>query len=342
MPVRLLILSAYRTLQGFQELQAGRHLLAALAARGVEHELRRPWLPQDGLEAFDVVLCWTYRHTWHNFLYWAGEVERRCTGLGIPVINSARRFTYLHSPDLAAWTRQGVRCARHQRFASPARLDLRYPLVLRRDSEHRGRRMYLVGDPAEAAAAFAEDLAAAGPRMRLDLAVEFVDTRWPDGFYRKRRAYVVGGEVIPAHSVRSEHWLVNFASRAGNLGSYKEDRRFLDEGEERADLVRQAAAALEADFAAIDYSPAPDGGRVFWEANRNPRMWGDRELAAGKPRAADRRFGEALAELVLRRAAAGRGGGGGGDGGPGVAGAGGGAGGSGATGSSAGRGASGA
>ncbi len=305
MPVRLLLVTAYRTRQGFAEYQAGRHLLAALLARGVEPELHQPWLPEADLGACDAVCFWPYRHGWNNYLFWAGRLERRCAALGVPVVNPVTRHTWLHSPDLAAWARQGVRCAAHQRFSLPAQLALRYPLVLRRDSEHRGRRMHLVRDPAEAAAACARDQAAPGRVNRLDLAVEFIDTRWPDGFFRKRRAYAVGGEVIPAHSVRSQRWLVNFGSRAGNQGSYREHREFLAEGEPRADLVRQAAAAIGADFAALDYSPAPDGGYVFWEANRTPRMWGDRELAAGKPERADVRCGEALADLVLRRAAGG-------------------------------------
>ena len=165
--------------------------------------------------------------------------------------------------------------------------------------------MFRVESPEEAAEVCAREaavvVAGTGKTKPLDLAAEFVDTRWPDGFYRKRRAYVAGAEVIPAHSVRSEDWIVNFGARADNLGSYKEDKRFLEEGEERADLVRRAAEAIGADLAALDYSPAPDGSYVFWEANRNPRMWGDREVGAGKPRAADLRLGEALVDLILRR-----------------------------------------
>jgi hypothetical protein len=89
------------------------------------------------------------------------------------------------------------------------------------------------------------------------------------------------------------------------LASYKEDRLFREEGEPRADRVREAVAALGADLAAVDYSPTPGGEYVFWEANRNPRMWGDRGLpAASRVRQPDRRWGEALADLVLRRAAA--------------------------------------
>ena len=304
MPVRLLILAPYRTLEGFREFQASRHLLAGLDSRGIAWERRQPWQPMDDLANFDAVLCWTYRHTWGDHLLWAGRVEERCAALGLAVVNPSARFTYLHSPDLEAWARHGVRAPACQRFAELAEIRLSYPLVLRRDSEHRGRRMVRAESPEEAREAVARDFAEAGEAgggRPLDLAVEFVDTRWPDGFYRKRRAYVAGGEVIPAHAVRSRDWIVNFGSRADEMGSYREDRRFLEEGEPQAGLVRQAAAVLGADLAALDYSPAPDGSYVFWEANRNPRMWGDKELGVGKPRAADRLLGEALADLVLRR-----------------------------------------
>jgi hypothetical protein len=310
MSVRILVLTPYRTLQGFHEFQASRHLLAALDARtapAMAWELRQPWLKitDAELSSFDAVLCWTYRHTWGDHLRHAAAIERRCAALGIPFVNSPLRFTYLHSPDLLAWAEHGVSCAACQRFERPEEIRLAFPLVLRRDSEHRGRRMFRVESPEEVEEICAREaavvVAGTGKTKPLDLAAEFVDTRWPDGFYRKRRAYVAGGEVIPAHSVRSEHWIVNFGARADNLGSYKEDKRFLESGEERADLVRRAAEAIGTDLAALDYSPAPDGSYVFWEANRNPRMWGDAEVGAGKPRASDLRLGEAMVDLILRR-----------------------------------------
>jgi hypothetical protein len=305
--MRLLVLSSYPDLDAFQEFQAARLLLLALAARGVEVELCRPWLPLPDLGGFDCALCWTYRHEPENFLFHAAEAAARCAAAGLPLVNHPRSFTPLHSHDLALWRAAGVPCAAHQRFTTPHQLQLAYPLILRRDSEHRGWRMYLAHNPAEAVAIWqrARRGRASTPIDKpLDLALEFVDVRWPDGFYRKRRAYVVGEEVIPAHSVRAEHWLVNFGHRTGNLGSYREDKEFLRDGEPRADLVRGAVAVLGADLAGVDYSPAPDGRYVFWEANRNPRMWGDRGLPAVKPRQADRRLAAALAELIERRAAA--------------------------------------
>lgn len=308
MAVRLLVSTSYRTPEGFREFQAARLLAAALDARGIAWELRQPWLAADDLAGFDAVLFWTYRHTWGGFLAHAARLEARAAALGLAVVNPTASFTYLHSRDLDVWQRLGIPCPRHQRFDALEQISLPYPLVLRRDSEHQGGRMHRVRDLREAQAAFAGDRGRRKPGDRerpLDLALEFVDTRWPDGLYRKRRAYVVGGEVIPAHAVRSEGWIVNFGARVGTLASYKEDKLFLEAGEPRADRVCEAVAALGADSAAVDYSPTPEGDCVFWEANRNPRMWGDRGLpAASRVREPDRRWGEALADLVLRRVSA--------------------------------------
>jgi hypothetical protein len=302
--MRLLILTPYRTLEGFREFQASRLLLAALAARRIEVTLHQPWQPLPDLPSCGAVLCWTYRHTWGNHLFWAKRVEERCRELNVPVVNSARRFNYRHSHDLALWSAAGLPCAAHQRFTAIREIRLPFPLILRRDGEHQGRRLVRVEGEAEAEAALERSGRGDGHRPKpFDLALEFVDTRWPDGFYRKRRAYVVGGSVIPAHAVRSEHWVVNFGSRKGNLGSYREDREFLAAGEPEADLLRRAAAVLGADLAALDYSPRPEGGLALWEANRNPRMWGDRGLPAARPRGPDRSCAEAVVELVLRRAA---------------------------------------
>lgn len=308
MALRLLVSTSYRTPAGFREFQAARQLAAALDARGIAWRLGNPWDAALDLGAFDAVLSWTYRHTWRGFLFHAARLEARAAALGLAIVNPTRSFTYLHSPDLAVWAGRGIVCPRCQRFR---RLDdlrlgypLSYPLILRRDSEHRGGRMHRVEDREAARAALARDREDAGRRRPLDLAVELVDTRWPDGFYRKRRAYVVGGEVIPAHAVRSASWIVNFGAREGTAAAYQEDRRFLAEGEPRADLLRDAVAALGADLVAVDYSPAPDGRTVFWEANRNARMWGDEGLpAAARVREPDRRLGEALADLVVRRVA---------------------------------------
>lgn len=301
MDFRLLVATPFRSRKGLCSLQAGRVLLDALDERRIAATLHQPWLPVD-LAGFDAMLCWTYRHTWHNFLFYCKELEERCAAIGLPVLNSAHRFNYRHSKDLAAWHEAGLPCARHQRFRRPADIALPYPLIVRRDGLHQGIGMKRVESPEEAATAAAgyEKVAEGRP---LDLAIEFLDTRWPDGFYRKRRCYVVGDRVIPAHALRSESWVVNFGSVTGAGAAFREHRAFLEEGEPRAALLRRALEVLGADWAAVDYSPTPDGGAVLWEANRNPRMWGDEGYPEGRPRSSERAYGLAIADLALQRAA---------------------------------------
>lgn len=300
--MHVLVLTPFRSRQGFRSLRAGGVLLDALKQRGIRVELHQPWLPID-LDPFDAVLCWTYRHTWHNFLFYSKALEDRCSERSLPVLNSAHRFNYRHSRDLGTWLEAGLPCARHQRFKYLADLTLPYPLILRRDGLHQGLGMTRVSNPQEAAAA-ADAFRRSAPGKTLDLAIEHIDTRWPDGFYRKRRCYVVGDQVIPAHALRSEHWVVNFGSVSGTAASFREHRAFLQEGEPLAPWLRRACRALGADWAAVDYSPTPDGGVVLWEANRNPRMWGDEGYPPGRPRSSERRYGLAIADLAIRRAEA--------------------------------------
>jgi hypothetical protein len=151
-------------------------------------------------------------------------------------------------------------------------------------------------------------------RGRLNLAIEFVETRFPDGFYRKRRSIVVGGRLIPRQHMISRGWKVKLSSAEAGPLSIAEDRAFLKDGEAQGALVARAARSLGCDILALDYSPAPDGSYIFWEANRSFRMAGTgRGMKAEKFRQATGRsveeclaqrdaVGAAIADCIVRKA----------------------------------------
>ncbi len=241
------------------------------------------------------------------------HLEARAAELGIPVVNAlSRRLGMRHSHGLAVWRRIGVPCARSQRFSRLGEVTLPYPLVLRADGgEHALDDAFLVRDPTEAAAVMARRLL--GEQRPLTLAMEFRDTRYADGLYRKRRTFVVGDRLLPRQHMLSEIWQVKLKTSLADARSVAEDRRFRAEGEESAALVLQAGRALGPEIVALDYSPAEDGSYVFWEGNPIFGMAGlgddDRSRAyraqTGRSRAECEEehlaLGLAIADLVIER-----------------------------------------
>ncbi len=324
MSANLLVLTPYESAAELAaDRVAGRWLLHALAARGIGWQLHQPWQPLPPLAGFDAVLCWSYRWARNNYLYWARRAEERCAGEGLPVVNGTRHADATHSWFLTAWRQAGVACAACRRFARFGDFGLGYPLILRRDGVHQGQDVHLAGSPREARRLIEErlrDLAELPPRERpkgrLDLAVEFVDTRDPQGRYRKWRSYVIGGRVLPRMLNVSRHWLVNFGNLIEDEAAVAEDREFVRGGEPQAEQVRRAAALTGADIVALDYGRRADGSVVFWEANRHFLMLGDQGYeqpdrmagatgrSAEERRAEDERVGLAMADLVRERIAA--------------------------------------
>jgi hypothetical protein len=323
MSVRLLVVTPYESPEEVHDRVAGRSTLQGLDARGIRWRLHQPWLPTPDLRSFDAVLFWSYRHQRNNYIYWAARVERRCDELGIPVINRLELCNAPHSRFLEIWGRHGIPCAACRRFARFGDFGLLYPLLLRREGVHRGQDVHLARTPAEAEALIegrVRDLAELPrrerPKGRLDLAVEFVDTADAEGIYRKWRSYVIGDRVIPRLLSLSRGWLVNFGHLIEDERAREEDRVFVKGGEPSPDLVRAAARLTGADVVALDYGKRPDGGYVFWEANRHFLMLGDKgyeqpdrmHAATGRSpeerQAEDDQVGLAVAELVLRRAGA--------------------------------------
>lgn len=297
---------------------ASKLLLWGLDEAGLEWELYRPWTEPPRIDRFDAVLCWPFRHQRHNFLFHAKRFERVCREAGVPVVNSLQSYSNRHSDWLQAWPKFGVVCPHFARFRQFAATGVEFPMILRVDGLHRGRQMHLTQTVDEArdvvARARASWLAGGSDAvLPLDLAVEFIDTRFADGFYRKRRVFVVGDEVIARQQLVSRHWLVNFDSMETTPSASAENRQFLADGEpDHAPLIR-AARACTADLVALDYVRTAEGQLVFWEGNRRFSMAGDGNYAntafqdaAGLSQrehaAIDRQLGRALARLVLRRA----------------------------------------
>ena len=111
-------------------------------------------------------------------------------------------------------------------------------------------------------------------------AVEFVDTRSPDGLFRKPRTWVFGDEVVRNYHGATRTWFGHKMSDEEKARHRPEHERFMHAGPlpDERELSRAAARATGCEIATVDYARLADGGLVVWEVNPYPSIvewWGD-------------------------------------------------------------------
>ena len=266
--LRLLVLTPYAYPSLFSRISSNQMLTWGLRANRIHYTLHNPVLPRNDLQTFDAVLCWAYGFKRFPLALQACHAfEDRARELGIPVVNSLKAFSIAHSSCLRAWTAAGIRCAKYQHIVSADDIQLQYPLILRTDGVHRGRHMHLVRDREEAEAVFHQ--AALHPEIpKPNLALEFVDTRGVDGYFRKRRSHVVGNTVVPRQAQISTNWIVNLDGAVPLDVAIAEDQNFVKNGEPEPEFLLRAARTMGSEIVALDYTKHGDE-YIFWEGNRN-------------------------------------------------------------------------
>jgi hypothetical protein len=335
MPIQLLVVAGIDPRRFRPDASASLGLVWGLERRGIAWTLALPGGGQPDPRRFDAVLSWwgsgsRRRHRFQaasagrlwpaqerpSRVQFEREIEARCADLGIPVINPlSRRLGVRHSHCLRVWTARGVSCARFAALKGAADLDrvgLGFPLILRADGgAHALDDAFLVEDPMAARALMAQR--ARLQRAPFTLALEFRDTRWADGLYRKRRSFLVGDRLLPRQHMVAAGWQVKLKTALAGEPAIAEDRRFRAGGEEDPAPVRRAAQALGPEVLALDYTRREDGSYVFWEGNAVFGMagLGDDErsrhyrAATGRSQADCREehveLGTAIADLVRER-----------------------------------------
>lgn len=185
---------------------------------------------------------------------------------------SLRRFELL-----TALHAQGINVFRPYRANEP--LDqVRFPVFLRIEHDHKGNRSDLLQTSEQLAAALA-DLRARGERLRDWLVVEFCATRATDGLYRKYAAFRVGSRIIPRHVFAGAHWCLK-QSKVVEATQQREEWAYLTTNPHREALMRIFQLA-RIEYGRIDYGLL-DGRIQVWEINTNPTLpWqGNREETA--------------------------------------------------------------
>jgi hypothetical protein len=184
------------------------------------------------------------------------------------VAATARAATYHHLGELpGVIAPRCVEMPRGRLIETPPP-GFAFPLLLRSPGFHTGEHFCRVST--------ASDLHEALARLPGDrlLAIDYVDTRSPDGRFRKYRVMLIGGELLPLHLAIADDWKVHHftAGMADSAASRAEEAQFLDHMQAVLGPVALAAlgaiqSALGLDYAGVDFALAPDGRIVVFEAN---------------------------------------------------------------------------
>jgi hypothetical protein len=152
--------------------------------------------------------------------------------------------------------------------ATLERYALKFPLLLRRPGFHTGRHFLRVNQETDL-----EPALQAIPGNHL-IALQYLDTRSPDGKFRKYRVMLIDGACYPMHVAVSRDWKVHYftADMAENAAYRREDEFFLNDmpgvlGEPGLEALQGVQTALGLDYAGIDFSLGRAGELIVFEAN---------------------------------------------------------------------------
>jgi len=222
------------------------------------------------------------------------RVRARLDRIGCPVINHPDQVFQTTRPKNAALL-AGIanlkvpRIEHYRRDLTPdgeivadigRRFD--YPVILRTTSAHQSSDS-LLKDDSKTAVLLADPAALRDHLERYDwggfYAVEFVNLKREDGFYRQQRAAVIDGEIIVSRSSIYREWMVtSWRSKSEGIEFYRANPHTIEEcnrivADPEAHLGSAAMRVLEAiadriplDMFGIDFEVDRDGQVVFFEA----------------------------------------------------------------------------
>jgi hypothetical protein len=195
----------------------------------------------------------------------AAEVWEQLAGAGTAIrlfnhpLHAARRLTVLQRLHAGGWN--SFRAFR----ATDSVADVRFPVFVRQESEHRGSLSGLLRDRREVDHAIVRLLLSGVPAEDI-LIVEFCDTS-QDRLYRKYAAFRVGDRIIPRHIVFSAKWVLKGADLL-DAAKIREEREYLESNPHQDDL-RKIFDCARIEYGRIDYGLL-DGRIQTWEINTNP------------------------------------------------------------------------
>jgi Tfp pilus assembly protein PilF len=178
-------------------------------------------------------------------------------GARVPRVRTLQRSLFETGQAAAALAEDGWRC----------------PLLLRALGHHAGHHFVRVDrfDQIDGAA-----LSLPGDQIA---AIEWLETRGPDGMFRKYRVMFLGGEIHPLHLAIAKQWKVHYfsASMADDENYRAEELAFLSNlptvvGAKGMAALRDIQQALRLDYAGLDFSLGESGEILVFEANATMRI----------------------------------------------------------------------
>jgi aromatic-L-amino-acid/L-tryptophan decarboxylase len=149
----------------------------------------------------------------------------------------------------------------------------RFPLLLRVPGFHMGEHFIKVA-AAQMLSSAVRELPGAGRAEAQLLAIQYLDARGMDGYFRKYRVMMIDGELYPLHLAISPEWKIHYfsADMADRPDHRAEEAVFLSDMD--SVLGARAVAALSAlqkelglDYAGVDFGLSPSGEVLLFEAN---------------------------------------------------------------------------
>jgi hypothetical protein len=190
-----------------------------------------------------------------------------------------------------------------------AKRGFTFPLLLRTPGFHGGQHFVRVESIAALADGVAE-LGGAGGGAGEVMAIEFLDARGADGWVRKYRVMMVGGQLYPLHLAISQQWKIHYfsADMRDRAEHRAEEAKFLADmpgvlGAKAMAALEQLSAAIGLDYGGIDFALNQRGEILLFEANATMVV----EQPDGDPRwdyrrAAVERIHAAVRDLLLASA----------------------------------------
>jgi glutathione synthase/RimK-type ligase-like ATP-grasp enzyme len=152
--------------------------------------------------------------------------------------------------------------------AAVAAKDFSFPFLVRTPGFHTGRHFVRVENLSELVAAVAQF---PGDDVCL---IDQLDARDADGFYRKLRVMIIDRKIYPLHLAISRHWKIHYfkADMAHSAENRRVDEAFLRDmprfiGARAMAALERINAALDLDYAGIDFAVNAGGDILFFEAN---------------------------------------------------------------------------
>jgi len=269
----------------------------------------------DGVRAAIFFLCDPLREHDPAGFAAAAALAARLRSAGVRVLNTPEALSHgIKSVQARRWRAAGIPTPPVLRFEDRSGLaaqaaQLGWPLLLRADEAHAQRGVRVCRSQVELDAIPGAELALPGAASPLLDVREGFRAHTPHDprarFFHKKRALVLGDRVRSKHVMFARQPVVGARSSlyrraakrpwAARLDPWlracvRQDLAYWRHGDAHAELLRRAVAALELDFAAVDYSDLGDGGVVLWEANPHPYLPAGPEIMLGRWRRAPERL----------------------------------------------------